>query len=172
MFKFRALLLVSTILPIAACSGADDIASPGEGGLVIINPPATPTPPTIPPPPTTPPGTPAASCPAIAGVSDAGVVGNRRACRLPSLISTDLRLTATAGVAYMIDGRVDVGVDLGGTQGGNNTGRAAILTIDPGAVLFGNSGVDATPDVLIVNRGSRLQAEGAANLPIIFTSAS
>jgi hypothetical protein len=81
-----------------------------------------------------------------------------------------MRLTATAGVAYMIDGRVDVGIDLGGSQAGNSTGRAAILTIDPGVVLFGNSGVDATPDVLIVNRGSRLQAEGSATRPIIFTS--
>jgi hypothetical protein len=171
MSKLRALLLVSTLLPVAACSGADDIASPGEGVIVVPTPTPTPTPPNTPPPPTTPPGTPAASCPTVAGatISDAGVVGTFRACRLPTLINADLRLPRTAGVAYMIDGRVDVGVDLGGSQSGNNTGRSAILTIEPGTTLFGN-GRDANPDFLVVNRGSRLQAEGTATQPIIFTA--
>ena len=41
MSKFRALLLLSTAIGVSAC-GADDIASPGEGNLVIVTPPTTP----------------------------------------------------------------------------------------------------------------------------------
>jgi hypothetical protein len=165
MSKLRGLLLAVTILPIAGCNGADDVASPGDGVVVL----PAPTPPTTPTPTPPPPGTPAAACPAIAGVTDGGVVGSFRACRLPSNIITDLRLIKTAGVAYMIDGRVNVGVDLGGGATGNVTGRSAILTVDPGVILFGNGG-DANNDFLIVNRGSRLQAEGTPTQPIIFTA--
>jgi hypothetical protein len=167
MSTLRALLLVSTLLPIAACSGADGVASPGEGVLVV--PPPTPSPPTTPTPPPTPPGTPAAACPQIEGVTDAGVTGNFRACRLPSLMTTDRTLPKVAGIAYMIDGRVDVGVDLGGSVTPNATGRSAILTIEPGVILFGNGG-DASFDFLVVNRGSRIQAVGTPSQPIIFTA--
>jgi len=172
MSKLRALLLVTTILPVAACNGADDVASPGEGSLVIVNPPApppAPTPPTTPTPPAVPPGTPAAACPTIEGVTDAGTSGAFRLCRLPSSITTDRRLTRADNLAYLIDGRVDVGVDLGGGNSGNATGRSAILTIDPGVILVANSG-DGNNDILVVNRGSRINAQGSPNQPIIFTA--
>lgn len=165
MLKLRAALLLGTVMPLIAGCGADDIASPGEG--VIVTPPGTPAPPPPPPPP--PPGTPAAACPTIEGVTDAGTIGSFRICRLPSSISTDRRLTYVANLAYMIDGRVDVGIDLGGATAGNSTGRSAILTIDPGVIVFGNGG-DANNDFLVVNRGSRIQAEGTVAQPIIFTA--
>jgi hypothetical protein len=167
MSRLRALLLVTTILPIAACSGANDIASPGEGVIVVPSP--TPTPPTTPSPPTVPPGTPAAACPTIEGVTDAGTSGAFRLCRLPTSITTDRRLTRVNNLAYVIDGRVDVGIDLGGANAPNATGRSAILTIDPGVIIVANSG-DATNDLMVVNRGSRINAEGTPTQPIIFTA--
>jgi hypothetical protein len=167
MSSFRSLLLLSTIIPLAACSGADDIASPGEGVIIVPAPNPTPPPPTQNPPP--PPGTPAAACPAIEGVTDAGTQGAFRLCRLPTSITTDRRLTKVNNLAYLIDGRVDVGIDLGGSNTPNSTGRSAILTIDPGVIVVANSG-DQTNDLLVVNRGSRINAEGTPTQPIIFTA--
>jgi len=160
MSKLRALLLVSALLPLAAC-GADDIASPGEGTLV--NPPGggggggggggvVP-------------GTPAASCPA--GTTDGGVVGNRRACQIPSRFTQDTVLQNVPGVAYSLVGPVNVGTDCGGDPGANLAGcQQVTLTVQAGVVLFGSSG----NDYLAVNRGSRIQAIGTAASPIIFTA--
>jgi hypothetical protein len=159
MSKFRALLLLTTVMPAVAACGADDIASPGEGQIIVI--PPAPPPPLPPPPP--PPSGPAADCPA--GTTDAGIIANRRNCRLPSRISSSLALRNRAGTIYSIDGRVDVGTDVGG-DGSAAGGQSAILSVDPGVVVFANS--QAT--FLVVNRGSQLIAEGAANNPIIFTS--
>ena len=44
-------------------------------------------------------------------------------------------------------------------------GDPAVLTIDAGVTLFGESG----SDFVVVNRGSRLEANGGANAPIIMT---
>lgn len=165
--------LTSILMASAACAalgacGADDIASPGEGD-VIVTPAPSPTPT---PTPTPTPGTPAASCPTISGVTltDQGVVGNFRSCRLPALFNADATIPAAAGVAYEINGRVDVGVDLGGSATVPlPTGRSAILTIQAGAILYGN-GAEAANDFLVVNRGSQIQAVGTVSRPIIFTS--
>ncbi len=46
MANLRTLLLLGTLIPLAAC-GADDVASPGEGGVIIL--PAPPPPPRPPP---------------------------------------------------------------------------------------------------------------------------
>lgn len=155
------LLGTSAALALSACDGASSVASPGEGTVVIPAPTPSP-PPTGTPTPT--PGTPAASCPT--GTNDGGVVGNFRACRLPSLITGNVSLAKLAGVAYEINGRVDVGVDAGGAGTGTQTG---ILTIAPGVVLFANT-TNADNDFLIVNRGSRINAEGTESAPIIFTA--
>jgi hypothetical protein len=96
----RRLLLVSVAAGVlAGCGGgADDIASPGEGTLVGVTPTPTPTP--------TPPasGGPAADCPA--GTTNAGVLANRRNCRLPARVATSLSLPRVSGLFYSIDGRV------------------------------------------------------------------
>ena len=158
MSKYRALLLLGTAFAASAC-GADDVASPGEGNLVIV----TPAPPPPPPPPPAP-GTPAASCPA--GTIDRGVVGaSKRACELPSRFTQDTTLQALPGVAYSIAGPVNVGSDVGG-DGSAAGGQAVTLTVQAGAILFGSSG----NDYLVVNRGSRINAIGTAASPIIFTA--
>ncbi|WP_340691547.1 hypothetical protein [Hyphomonas sp.] len=66
-----------------------------------------------------------------------------------------------------MDGRVDVGVDVGadGTTAG---GTAATLTIEPGVTVFGRSGAD----YIVINRGSEIDADGNAANPIVMTSAN
>ncbi|WP_133162330.1 hypothetical protein [Hyphococcus luteus] len=66
-------------------------------------------------------------------------------------------------VAYRISGRVNVGEDVGADASG---GDPAVLTIQPGVTLFGESG----SDFMVVNRGSRLEADGDQSAPIVFTS--
>lgn len=150
---------------LAAC-GADDIASPGSGGNVIITP-TPPPPPPPPPPPTT--ATPAANCPTIAGpdaLTDSGTItgptGTYRVCTLPARFTATTTLARTPGVLYRINGRVDVGTD----QGPATTNTVATLNIDPGVILFAGTGASW----LHVNRGNRINAVGTATTPIVFTS--
>lgn len=111
--------------------------------------------------------TPAASaCPT--GTTDAGTNTNVRLCRLPNAITTNLSLPNVAGVAYLLDGNVEVGVDVGPT-GAAAGGVRATLTIAPGVTVVANP-ADQANDVLLVNRGSQIQAVGTATQPIIFTS--
>jgi hypothetical protein len=161
MSKIRALLLISTLIPLAAC-GPTDVASPGEG-TIVTPPPVTPPPP---PPPPAGGGTPAAACPS-GGYIDRGVVGTRRACELPSRFTADTVLTNAPGVAYQISGPVNVGTDCGGDTAAPLAGcQVVTLTIQPGTLLFG----EGTTSYLVVNRGSRLVAAGNATSPIIFTA--
>lgn len=161
----RTLMAGAAALALASCDGANNVASPGEGVIVVPGGGTTPTPtPTGTPTPTA--GTPATSCPT--GTTDVGVIGNYRSCRLPSAITSALSLPRAAGVAYEINGRVDVGVDVGGA--GNATGGiSTVLTIAAGALVYANT-TNADNDFMVVNRGSRLVAEGTETLPIIFTA--
>ncbi len=141
----------------AACSQGSNIASPGA---------TTPTTP-----PTTgggggggTPTTPTASCP-TGFTQDAATVGGLTSCVVSGTITSDLTLSAVSGIAYRLDGRVDVGVDTG-ADGTTTGGDPAVLTIEPGVVVYGTSG----DDYLVVNRGSQLVADGDVNNPIVFTS--
>lgn len=106
----------------------------------------------------------ASACPA--GTTDAGTASNYRLCRLPALVSGTVTLNRVDGVAYQINGRVDVGTDVGATGAG---GAAATLNVGAGALFVANN-ADAANDFLVVNRGSKLNAIGTASSPIIFTS--
>lgn len=108
--------------------------------------------------------TPAASaCPT--GTTDGGTNTNVRLCRLPNAITSNLTLPRITGVAYLLSGNVEVGTDVGTT--GAATGPT--LTIEPGVVVVADP-VDPANDVLLVNRGAKIDAVGTASLPIIFTS--
>lgn len=189
-------LLAGAVLPALAGCGANDIASPGSGGNIIINPTPTPSPTPTP----TPTGsvTPAAVCPAISNptpLTDSGTItgstGTWRVCTLPSIISRSMQLPKVAGLVYRMNGRVDVGCDggfvapssgtpvtsstVGCTAANgfslNGSGQLTAdtnvtLTIDPGVILFGETG----PSWLAVNRGNKINATGTAARPIIFTS--
>ncbi|WP_373490845.1 hypothetical protein [Parasphingorhabdus sp.] len=162
--QFRSVLFAGVAaLAVTAC-GADDVASPGEGNIIVLPTPGPAPAPTPTPGPTpTPPGTPAADCPngtANVGTITTGNGEQARNCQLSGVIQGNLLLPKrpdTANTVYSLSGAVEVGID-GGAQG--------ILTIEPGVVIFGSSG----GDFLLVNRGSQLFAEGTATSPIIFTS--
>ncbi len=161
----RLLMAGTASLFLASCDGADSVASPGEGVIVAPGGGSTPTPtPTGTPTPTA--GTPAASCPS--GFDDGGIVGNFRGCRIPTVVRSSLTLAKLPGVAYEINGQVDVGIDIGG-DGTRSGGTRVDLTIQPGVIVYANT-TNANNDFLVVNRGSRLLAEGTAALPIIFTA--
>ncbi|WP_294271538.1 hypothetical protein [uncultured Sphingomonas sp.] len=87
-----------------------------------------------------------------------------RFCRLPQNITADLTLPKVAGVVYRLRGQTEVGTDLGSTGGTGVT-----LTIAPGVVVAADS-TEATNDLLLVNRGSKISAVGTRDAPIIFTS--
>lgn len=183
----RSLILGCSVLALAAC-GPEDIASPGTGGNVIINPPPAPAPSPTP----TPTGpalvTPAGGCPTISdpqGLTDAGTItgptGEWRVCRLPSVVRVSSTLPRVPGLLYQLNGRVNVGCDGGfaaptaGAPYTSNTPGCSTpltadtnvnLTIEPGAILFGQTG----QSWLAVNRGNRLTAAGTAARPIVFTS--
>lgn len=65
--------------------------------------------------------------------------------------------TWTAGNVYQLGGRITV------TDG-------ATLTIEPGVIIKGEAGTGSNATALLVARGGRLNANGTAALPIIFTS--
>ncbi len=111
-------------------------------------------------------GTPAASCPS--GLTDDGLNTSNgasnpatfRYCRLPQVITADLTLAKVPGLVYRFRGLTEVGVD---------GGAAATLTIQPGVVLAADS-TETSNDVVLVNRGSKINAVGTADAPIIFTA--
>lgn len=65
--------------------------------------------------------------------------------------------TWSTGSVYQLGGRITV---LDG----------ATLTIEPGVIIKGEAGTGANATALVVARGGRLNANGTADLPIIFTS--
>jgi len=166
--KLRGIVYATAAAVLVTGCGADDIASPGTGGNITINNPAAPPPPPPPPPPPAT-VTAATGCPTISdaqGLTDSGTIsgptGTYRVCTLPAQINTSSILPKVTGLLYRLGGRVDVGTD----QGAASTNTAVTLTIAPGVVVFGGTGVSW----LNVNRGNRLNAIGTAALPIIFTS--
>ena len=165
--RIQTILMAGVACAALSACGADDIASPGEGAVVIPAPTPTPTPGT----PTPTPGvvTPAADCPTIAGadqLTDLGTISNGtsswRNCGFPARFNSSTAIPKTAGVLYSMPGRVDVGTD----QGAASTNTDVTLTIDPGVVIFAGTG----NTFLAVNRGNKINAVGTASQPIIFTS--
>jgi hypothetical protein len=65
-------------------------------------------------------------------------------------------LTLTADVEWLLNGPVFIGDDTDET----------ILTIEPGTTVYGGTG-----SFLLIQRGSKIMAEGTADAPIVFTSA-
>ncbi len=156
--KTLALFAAASVL-LAACGGGSDIASPGEGQFATGgagggsggsggN------------------GSASADCPT--GFINLGTIANGtlRSCGIPRLVTGNLTLPYRPGTAYRIDGKVEVGQDLGPDAQNPRTGvQAGVLTIEPGVTVFGG-----IAEYLVVNRGSRMIADGTASRPIIFTS--
>ncbi|RZK01926.1 MAG: hypothetical protein EOO76_09050 [Novosphingobium sp.] len=186
MKNIHGLLLVGCSAVALAGCGPSDIASPGTGGNVIINPAPTPSPS-----PTPTPGTgnivAASSCPTITATTQlvndgviTGPTGSYRVCTLPRVVDRSTTLPKITGLVYQMNGRVDVGCDGGftaptasfatstvGCPTANLTADTNVtLTIEAGATLIGAPGASW----LAVNRGNKINAVGTATAPIIFTS--
>ena len=175
----RNILLASASAVVLSACGADDVAGPGAGTVVINNPAATPAPTATPSPtstatptPTTPLITAASACPVIndrQGLADKGTItgptGTYRVCQLPARLNASSSLPKLTGVLYNIAGRVDIGTDQGPTEEATDT-TDVVLTISPGVIVFAETG----PSFINVNRGNQIQAVGSATQPIIFTS--
>ncbi len=131
----------------------------------------------------------ATGCPTIAdpqGLTDKGVLsgptGSYRVCSLPNRVIANTRLPKIAGLVYNLPGRVDVGYDNGPTPLSTTNTKVVTqpngtsltltadsnvtLTIDPGVIIYANSG----PSWLNINRGNKINAVGTPTAPIIFTS--
>ncbi|RIV85906.1 hypothetical protein [Aurantiacibacter zhengii] len=169
----RSLILGCSALALSAC-GAEEIASPGTGGNVIINnPPATPTP--SPTPTSAPRITPAAGCPTISdpqGLTDEGTISNSagdewRVCATPERFDVSSTLRQIDGLLYRLPGQVNVGTDGGpapdASDGASDTDVE--LTIEPGVIIYASGS-----SFLNVTRGNSIDANGTADRPIIFTS--
>ena len=100
-----------------------------------------------------------------AGSATAATIGGFKVCDIPTLVTTSLTLPRIPGVVYRFTGQTEIGTDVG-TTGADN---GVTLTIEPGVTLFGNYN-EPTADLLLVNRGSRINAVGTVTNPIIFTS--
>ena len=168
MTTLRAIFLLGSALALAAC-GADDVASPGQG--VIISPPSG--------------GgngggnnggngggnsgdLNAAPCPTHDNIQElASRVAGHRVCQVSGVVTKDLTLESLEGVLYSLRGGVRIGVDVGG-DGNKAGGQSATLFVDPGVLIYGSSGAD----FLLIERGSKINAVGTADKPIIFTSAA
>ncbi len=124
---------------------------------------------------TPPPGNTVSTCPEFASARPIDGDGNN-VCQLPQSIAANVTLTADT-VWYMAD-RVTVGN--GNNELANRTDPAAAwvlanglplqnvtLTIEPGTKIKARSGTFAN---LIITRGSRIEAAGTADAPIVFSS--
>ena len=100
------------------------------------------------------------ACPT--GTLESDILLGKKVCDLKGTIATDL--TLVAGNYYKLDGKVQVGVDVG-ADGTAANGNSVTLTINPGVTVFGESG----NDYLVVMRGSDLNAVGTVSAPIVMT---
>jgi hypothetical protein len=174
--RISKMLLASCGCAALAACGADDIASPGTGGDVIINPAPTPAPTPTPTPAAT--VTPAGGCPTLPsganpfvdrGVTQTTPTGVWRVCELPATVNQSITLTKVPGLLYSLPGRVNVGCDRGPSESQVPVGctlAAVTLSIEPGVIVYGGTGTSW----LAVNRGNKINAVGTVDKPIIFTS--
>ena len=165
MKQFQAVVLAGCSALVLTGCGADDVVAPG--GSIIINPAPTPTPST---------GVPGGSVTAAAassctpGTTDGGTIalqnnrGTIRNCVIQGpVITGTLTLSGRRadGIMYSLNGRTEVGRDVDLANG-----AAATFNVLPGVTVFA-----ATKEsTLIVNRGSRINADGTQAQPIIFTA--
>ena len=173
MSSQRNFLVIAAIGTVLAGCGAEQIASPGSGGnITITNNTTTPAP--TPTPPVSTLVTAANGCPTIedaVGLTDRGTItgptGTYRVCEMPARFTRSSTLTRIPGLLYSLGGRVDVGTDLSAATATAPSGVSAVtLTINPGVVIYANTGVSW----LSVNRGNKIYAVGTETAPIVFTS--
>lgn len=138
--------LVASALTLAGCGG--DININVEDKVTEPTQPTNPTPPVT----TTLPGV---HSPSLSAEVTAALGRDVKVQVLSGRITKDTELTTDA--MWALDGAVFVGGD---------NADSATLKVVAGAVVFGNSG----KDYIVVSRGSKIEATGTKNDPVIFTS--
>lgn len=80
-------------------------------------------------------------------------------------------ITWSADTVYELSGIVRIGQD--NTVDGSSITQTGVLTIEAGTVIAGLPSTDPSviPGTLVIQRGSKIIAEGTATNPIVFTSA-
>lgn len=154
--SFKNISFITTILVLTACGGGNtSIASPGELGSLDD--------------PTGGGGTGGSSsnvltgsCPESEFITNGSPVAGNTVCAIEGPITGEL--TLTNDVMYRMLNKVDVGVDMGG-DGTKAGGVSGTLIIPAGVVIMGKT----SNDYLVVNRGSKLIANGTRSKPIRFT---
>src|SRR6056300_733656 len=151
-------LFITSIFLLAACGGGGDtsIASPGELGP--LDPPSG--------------GSGGGSgssgnlltgtCPDSEFIQVGSPVAGNNVCAIQGPITGEL--TLSNDVMYRMLGKVDVGIDMGG-DGTKSGGLSGTLIIPAGVVIIGRT----ANDYLVVNRGSKIIANGTRSNPIRFT---
>ena len=150
-------LFITSIFLLAACGGGGDtsIASPGELGPL-----------------SDPSGGGSTggsssnlltgSCPDSEFIQVGSPVAGNNVCAIQGPITGEL--TLTDDVMYRMLGKVDVGIDMGG-DGTKAGGASGTLIIPAGVVIMGRT----SNDYLVINRGSKIIANGTRSAPIRFT---
>ena len=151
-------LFLTSIFLLAACGGGGDtsIASPGELGPLsdpsggggstggsnsnVLT----------------------GSCPDSEFIQVGSPVAGNNVCAIQGPITGEL--TLTDDVMYRMLGKVDIGIDMGG-DGTKSGGASGTLIIPAGVVIMGRT----SNDYLVVNRGSKIIANGTRSAPIRFT---
>ncbi|NCX42103.1 MAG: hypothetical protein EBX14_02495, partial [Proteobacteria bacterium] len=151
-------LFLTSIFLLAACGGGGDtsIASPGELGPLsdpsggggstggsnsnVLT----------------------GSCPDSEFIQVGSPVAGNNVCAIQGPITGEL--TLTDDVMYRMLGKVDIGIDMGG-DGTKAGGASGTLIIPAGVVIMGRT----SNDYLVVNRGSKIIANGTRSAPIRFT---
>jgi len=86
-------------------------------------------------------------------------------CTLSGTYTSDL--TLVAGLDYVLDGKVVIGVDAGADADNPlSSADPAVLTIEPGVTVMGAD----LQSLLVVSRGSKLNANGTEDAPVTFTA--
>ena len=152
----NSLLFLSIFLLVACGGGSTSIASPGElgslsdpsgggGGTGGTNSNVL-----------------TGTCPDSEFVQIGSPVAGNNVCAIQGPITGEL--TLTDDVMYRMLGKVDVGIDMGG-DGSKAGGVSGTLIIPAGTVIMGRT----SNDYLVVNRGSKIIANGTRSKPIRFT---
>lgn len=149
-------LVLALAMGVASCGSGSSISSPGGTGG------------------TTPPGGGGGGTPTGLTLPSGAPVTEIVTVDPTQTSNGNVTLTAVAGRLYRINGRVDVGGDGGASSAAPTGGGARFASAATGVTLTIEAGVtvafDSSDDMLIVNRGSRIVANGTSSQPIIFTS--
>ncbi len=103
------------------------------------------------------------NCPEREGITEVGEMDGMKVCEIAGVFTDDLTLESNK--IWVLNGSVTIGEN---SEDMNATIKTATLTIQPGTLIMGGMGDQR--DFLVINRGSKIIADGTKEKPIRFTS--